>query len=67
MTLIVGTIKEPIGWFDEIDDWLKYAPVESMALFMYQNPTRAKRLFFDVIPKNVDEYITFNQKYHLVH
>lgn len=48
-----------------VDDWLKYAPVESMALFMYQNPTRAKRLFFDVIPKNVDEYITFNQKYHL--
>ena len=34
-----------------VDDWLKYAPVESMALFMYQNPTRAKRLFFDVIPK----------------
>ncbi|MGX6960372.1 MAG: lysine--tRNA ligase [Rickettsia endosymbiont of Pentastiridius leporinus] len=48
-----------------VDDWLKYAPVESMALFMYQNPSRAKRLFFDVIPKNVDEYITFNQKYHL--
>lgn len=48
-----------------VDDWLKYAPIESMALFMYQNPTRAKRLFFDIIPKNVDEYITFNLKYHL--
>ncbi|MCC8417504.1 MAG: lysine--tRNA ligase [Rickettsia endosymbiont of Bryobia graminum] len=48
-----------------VDEWLQYAPVESMSLFMYQNPTRAKRLYFDVIPKNVDEYIIFNKKYHL--
>ncbi|MFU7503099.1 MAG: lysine--tRNA ligase [Candidatus Tisiphia sp.] len=48
-----------------VDQWLQYAPMESMSLFMYQNPTRAKRLHFDVIPKNVDEYITFNKKYHL--
>ncbi|KAJ6644862.1 Lysine--tRNA ligase [Pseudolycoriella hygida] len=47
-----------------VDEWLQYAPLESMALFMYNNPTRAKRLHFDVIPKNVDEYITFNKKYH---
>lgn len=31
---------------------------------MYQSPTKAKRLHFDVIPKNVDEYIIFNKKYH---
>lgn len=47
-----------------VDEWLKYAPIESMALFMYQSPSKAKRLYFDVIPKNVDEYITFNKKYH---
>jgi lysyl-tRNA synthetase class 1 len=47
-----------------VDEWLKYAPLESMSLFMYQTPTRAKRLFFDVIPKNVDEYIALNKKYH---
>ncbi len=47
-----------------VDEWLQYAPLESMSLFMYHNPTRAKRLHFDVIPKNVDEYITFNKKYH---
>jgi lysyl-tRNA synthetase class 1 len=47
-----------------IDEWLHYAPLESMSLFMYQSPTKAKRLHFDVIPKNVDEYITFNKKYH---
>lgn len=47
-----------------MDEWLKYAPLESMLLFLYQSPNRAKRLFFDVIPKNVDEYLTFSRKYH---
>jgi lysyl-tRNA synthetase, class I len=47
-----------------IDEWLHYAPVESMSLFMYQSPTKAKRLHFDVIPKCVDEYLTFNKKFH---
>ncbi|MES2214892.1 MAG: lysine--tRNA ligase [Pseudomonadota bacterium] len=47
-----------------VEEWLKYAPLESMSLFMYQTPTRAKRLFFDVIPKNVDDYINLNSKYH---
>jgi len=47
-----------------IDEWLTYAPLESLSLFMYQSPSKAKRLYFDVIPKNVDEYITFNKKYH---
>jgi len=42
-----------------IDEWLTYAPPESLSLFMYQKPKTAKRLFFDVIPKNVDEYIQF--------
>ena len=45
-----------------VEEWLKYAPVESMSLFMYHSPTRAKRLYFDVIPKNVDEYLTFVSK-----
>jgi lysyl-tRNA synthetase class 1 len=48
-----------------IDEWLHYAPLESMALFMHQSPSKAKRLHFDVIPKNVDEYLTFNKKYAL--
>jgi lysyl-tRNA synthetase, class I len=47
-----------------VDEWLQYAPLESMSLFMYQSPSKAKRLYFDVIPKNVDEYLTFNKKYH---
>jgi lysyl-tRNA synthetase class 1 len=46
-----------------MDEWLRYAPTESLALYMYQSPTKAKRLFFDVIPKQVDNYITYNEKY----
>jgi len=47
-----------------VEEWLKYAPLESMSLYMYQSPSKAKRLYFDVIPKHVDEYLTFNRKYH---
>ncbi len=39
-----------------IDEWLTYAPTESLAYFMYQKPKTAKRLHFDVIPKAYDEY-----------
>ena len=42
-----------------IDDWLKYASPESLALYMYQKPREAKRLHFDVIPRAVDEYLQF--------
>jgi len=40
-----------------IDEWLTYAPKESLAQFMYHAPQRAKRLFFDVIPRATDDYI----------
>ncbi len=46
-----------------VEEWLRYAPPESLSLFMYQKPKTAKRLFFDVIPKTVDEYITHLQGY----
>ncbi|XYK82051.1 MAG: lysine--tRNA ligase [Labrenzia sp.] len=46
-----------------IDEWLTYAPTESLALYMFQKPRTAKRMYFDVIPKAVDEYYTFAQKY----
>ena len=39
-----------------MEEWLAYGPAESLALFMYQKPKTAKRLFFDVIPKSTDEY-----------
>lgn len=40
-----------------IDEWLKYAPEESLAYYMYQAPKRAKKLYFDVIPSAMDSYI----------
>ena len=40
-----------------VEQWLAYAPPESLAQFMYNQPQRAKRLFFDVIPRAVDEFI----------
>jgi lysyl-tRNA synthetase class 1 len=39
-----------------IDEWLRYASPESLSLFMYREPKSAKRLYFDVIPRNVDDY-----------
>ncbi|MBM1220016.1 lysine--tRNA ligase [Ponticoccus sp. SC2-23] len=39
-----------------IDEWLTYASTESLSYFMYLKPQTAKRLYFDVIPKMVDEY-----------
>jgi lysyl-tRNA synthetase class 1 len=40
-----------------VENWLTYAPPESLAQFMYHAPQRAKRLFFDVIPRATDDYI----------
>ena len=47
-----------------IDEWLTYASAESLSYFMYQKPKTAKRLFFDVIPKAVDEYHQQLRAYH---
>src|SRR5262249_24850494 len=46
-----------------IEEWLTYGSEESIALFMYQKPRAAKRLYFDVIPKAVDEYLAFLEQY----
>jgi lysyl-tRNA synthetase, class I len=46
-----------------IDEWLRYAPPESLQLFMYNRPTQAKRLYFDVIPRHVDEYLQHLTKF----
>src|ERR1700709_2705852 len=46
-----------------IDEWLRYASPESLSLFMYREPKAAKRLHFDVIPRNVDDYQQFLDGY----
>jgi len=46
-----------------IDEWLTYASPESLSLFMFQKPRQGKRLYFDVIPRNVDDYLALLQSY----
>src|ERR1700759_273493 len=46
-----------------IDEWLRYASPESLSLFMYREPRSAKRLYFDVIPRHVDDYQQFLDGY----
>ncbi len=58
-----GKISKSKGNGLTIEEWLKYASPESLGLFMFQKPKAAKRLFFDVIPKAVDEYLTHLAKY----
>tara|TARA_B100000963_G_C22604231_1_gene661667 strand:+ start:274 stop:1836 length:1563 start_codon:yes stop_codon:yes gene_type:complete len=48
-----------------IDEWLRYASPESLALYMYPNPKRAKKLYSEVVPKTVDEYLSYIEKYHI--
>jgi len=46
-----------------IEQWLRYASPESLALYMYPNPKRAKKLYSEVVPKTVDEYLSLIEKY----
>ena len=45
-----------------IDQWLEYASPESLSLYMYQNPRRAKKLYKEIVPKAVDEYLDCIEK-----
>jgi len=46
-----------------IEQWLRYASPESLSLYMYQNPTRAKKLYSEVVPKAVDEYLSLIESF----
>jgi lysyl-tRNA synthetase class 1 len=46
-----------------MEEWLTYASPESLSLFMYQKPSAAKRLYFDVVPRTVDDYLTLLDAY----
>ena len=46
-----------------MEEWLRYAPHQSLSYYMFLKPKTAKRLFFDIIPKATDEYITFLNKF----
>ena len=46
-----------------IEQWLRYASPESLSLYMYPNPKRAKKLYSEVVPKTVDEYLSNIEKF----
>ena len=46
-----------------VEEWLEYATPESLSLYMYNSPRKAKRLYFDAIPRHVDDYLTHLEKF----
>src|SRR5690606_9762632 len=54
-----GKISKSKGNGLTIEEWLSYASPESLSQFMFQSPRSAKKLHFDVIPRNVDDYLTY--------
>ena len=57
-------ISKSVGNGITIDEWLQYASPESLSLYMFQQPRRAKRLYFDVIPRAVDDYLRFLEGFY---
>ena len=58
-----GKISKSKGNGLTIDEWLRYASPESLALFLYNKPREAKRLYFEVIPRQVDDYLSHLEGY----
>ena len=56
-------ISKSIGNGISVDDWLGFAPQESLELFMFQSPRKAKKLYFDSIPKSTDEFIKYKNQF----
>ncbi len=46
-----------------VEEWLEYAPVESLAHFIFREPRTAKKLFLDMIPRTMDEYLADLKRY----
>ncbi len=51
-------ISKSVGRGLTIDSWTSYAPLESLLYYIFQNPKQAKRLFWGIVPKSVDDYLT---------
>ena len=46
-----------------LEEWLRYGSEESLAFFIYREPKKAKSLHLGVIPRAVDEYWQFRERY----
>ncbi len=57
-------ISKSVGKGLTVDTWMDYAPHEALSYFMFQNPRKAKKFHFDIIPKTVDEYLALLRAYY---
>ena len=46
-----------------LEEWLRYGSEPSLAFYIYREPKRAKSLHIGVIPRAVDEYWQFRERY----
>jgi lysyl-tRNA synthetase class 1 len=56
-------ISKSVGKGLTIDSWTTYAPLESLLYYLFQNPKQAKRLYWGIVPKSVDDYLTGLKQY----
>jgi lysyl-tRNA synthetase class 1 len=56
-------ISKSVGKGLTVNAWVQYAPIESLLYYIYQNPRRARRLYWDVVPKAVDDYLEALRSY----
>ncbi len=56
-------ISKSIGKGLTVDTWIHYAPLESLLYYLFQNPGQAKRLYWGIVPKSVDDYLSALRQY----
>ncbi len=56
-------ISKSVGKGLTIDEWLRYGPLESLGWFIFQSPQKAKKLYFEVIPRSVDKFLEARQEF----
>jgi lysyl-tRNA synthetase, class I len=56
-------ISKSVGQGISVDAWVRYAPLPSLLHYLFQNPRRAKRLTWDIVPKSVDDYLAELRRY----
>jgi len=55
-------ISKSIGRGLTVASWLRYAPQESLLLFIFKDPRKAKKLSWETLTRTVDEYLQMLQK-----
>ncbi len=56
-------ISKKLGNGVSIEQWLRYAPVDSLLYFMYLKPQQAKKMGLPLLPEIIDQYLDLVEKY----